>query len=479
MARLFLPVALIVALPLTALADDPLERAVAVQKAIAAAEQYLAAGSSAEAVAVLEPQVSNADGSRAFLAVLRKAYAADLKAAESAATADPARVARARKMVALLGPEPAGPMATLPEPAVLPVAAAAPAADGNDVLRDARALFKQGRYADAAAKFAAAVAAQAPVTADEAAAWAYCRVKVAADAVNNPACDAAAATAAEGDVAEALKLAPTNAELQKVGQSVMVVARQRKANPGAGVAATTVPGDFETVETESFRVRHKGSREQAEAVARAAEAKRKEIFERWSGLVSGVWQPKCEIVLHPSAACYAKMMKRPADETGHATVRFADGRVSERRIELRADDAGAVANALPRELTHVVLADLFPAAPPPKWAEEGMAVLAGSPDEVSRYVRTLPRCARDGELFAVAALLEMKDFPAAKITGFYCESVSLTEYLVKLGGERNFTLFLRDCQRYGTASALKRSYNIDGPQALEQAWKRATPEAGR
>ena len=29
----------------------------------------------------------------------------------------------------------------------------------------------------------------------------------------------------------------------------------------------------------------------------------------------------------------------------------------------------------------------------------------------------------------------MKDFPADKITGFYCQSVSLTEYLVRAGGQ--------------------------------------------
>ena len=65
----------------------------------------------------------------------------------------------------------------------------------------------------------------------------------------------------------------------------------------------------------------------------------------------------------------------------------------------------------------------------------------------------------------------MKDFPAAeKITGFYCGSVSLADYLVKLKGEKHFTLFLRDCQRYGTASALKRQYDLDSPKALQEAW---------
>ena len=133
----------------------------------------------------------------------------------------------------------------------------------------------------------------------------------------------------------------------------------------------------------------------------------------------------------------------------------------------------------PRELTHVVLADLFADKPPPKWALEGMAILAGSPEEISRYTRTLPRCARDGELRTLAALFDLKDFPADKITGFYCQSVSVTEYLIKLNGERNFKIFLSDAQRYGSAQALKRQYGIDGPPALEAAWKRASVDQAR
>jgi hypothetical protein len=136
-------------------------------------------------------------------------------------------------------------------------------------------------------------------------------------------------------------------------------------------------------------------------------------------------------------------------------------------------------NALPRELTHIILADLFTDKPPPKWAEEGMAVLAGTSEEVGRYTQTLRRCSREGEWFGLAQLMEMKDFPADKITGFYCESVALTEYLIHLKGERSFTIFLRDSQRYGTAQSLRRLYEIEGPQALETAWKRAALDVSR
>jgi hypothetical protein len=345
---------------------------------------------------------------------------------------------------------------------------------------DARAFFKQEKFAEAAARFAAATAGGATLKPDEMTAWAYCRVKVAAVRVNGP-CDPATAAALERDVAEALRLVPDHAELQRSGNAVLVAARQKSGGkqPPPTAVAPTADG-WEVVETANFRVRHKGTRPLAEAVAGAAEVKRKEAFGKWSTPAPPAWDAKCVVALHPTAADYARATGKPAGGTGHATVTLTNGRAADRRIDLRADDAGAVANALPRELTHVVLADLFPDSPPPKWAEEGMAVLAGSPDEVARFAAALPVYAQRGELFPVATLLDLKDVPTEKAGGFYCESVSVVDYLVRLNGPRGFTIFLRDVPRYGQAAALKRNYwnhGIDGPQQLEAAWKRAAFDA--
>ena len=476
MPRPLLPLAAVIvgSFCLHAAEPDPVERALAVQHALATAERHLTANAPAEAVAVLEAQLPNADGSRAFLDALRRGYTAELTHLETVPSADPARVLQLRRKLGLLG----GTGAVADAPAVSPE----PAAPAADPLGDARALFQLGKHAEAAAAFAV-LHDRSPLSPDEVAVWAFCRVRVAADTVNQPACDAGAAAAAEKDVVAALKLAPNNAELQKVGRVVLVVSRQKANGPRAAAtapAADPLPaGDWLTSETPSFRVRYRPEdRETGEAVAKAVEAKRNETFARWSGAPTGAWAPRCEITVHSTAEAYTQGTGKAAGNTGHATVKLTDGRAIERRIDLRADDAGAVANTLPRELTHVVLADHFPYTPPPKWAEEGMAVLAGSPDEVSRFVRTLPRCA--GELFPVATLMEMKDIPAAdRVTGFYCESVTLVDYLVKLKGERHFTLFLRDAQRYGSAKALSQQYGIASPQALEQAWKRASLDVAR
>jgi hypothetical protein len=462
----------------------PVEKQLAVQTAIASARKYLESQMPTEAVAALEKEVANADGSKAFLTLLREAYVSELYQLEKAPNADPERLAQTRRKLALVGgqppkpaeaPAPPAPLPTDPGPSLVAPIVTAPVVEVGpaDSAADAVAAFKKGYFAEANRLFDTAGAAK--LTTEQKTAWAYCRIKLAADRLNAPTCDAAAAAAAAQSVADALELITDNAKLLASGREVLKAA-QAKAGNAKAVAPVVTAGD--AIETASFRVSC-GNRDLGDAVAKAAEAGRKQIFERWSGPPSGAWQSKCEIVIHATADAYAKATGKPAAMTGHATVRLTNGRVTERRIDLRGDDTALVPNALPRELTHVVLADLFADKPPPKWAQEGMAILAGSPEEISRYTRTLTRCARAGEIFTLAALFDLKDFPADKITGFYCQSASVTEYLIKLNGERNFKIFLSDAQRYGTTQALKRQYGIDGTQVLETAWKRACLEPAR
>jgi hypothetical protein len=286
------------------------------------------------------------------------------------------------------------------------------------------------------------------------------------------------AKAVEAEITEALALAPTHEGLQKAGAEVLAAARKRMGKTGPSPSTAPLPSGWEAVETANFRVRHQGTRSVAETVANAAEVKRTEIYSRWSGPPRGAWGTKCEIVLHPGAVGFTSATKLPAGATGLATVKLENGAVTERRIDLRADDPSTATDALPRELTHVILADLFPTQAPPKWAEVGMAVLSCSPEELGRYDRTATAAARTQDLFAVADLTALPGFPKAeRVTGFYASAVTLVEYLVKLRGEKAFTTFLRDGQRYGIEAALRRNYDTDA-RKLDTAW-RQTVLAGR
>lgn len=385
-----------------------IERAAALQRAMADARDALATQRPAEASALLEAHLTNAEGNKAFLGLLRDVYTEELKAMGPTAP----RAALVRERLILLGGTPPTAEATA-APMAVPVE--------RDFAREAAVAFQKQNWSEAAALFAQVK--EGGLTKAETEAWEFCK---------------------------------------KQG----VTTPSMTAGPASEVAAT--PG---VIETESFRIRYTGDRTAAESLAKAVEAKRKELFARWSGPVNDTWEPKCEIVLHADSAAYGQATKRPAGGSGHATIRFTGGKVSERRLDLRADDVALMDDALPRELMHVILSDLFPTEAPPLWAEAGMAVLTSSAAEVERYSRTLHRCARDSEIFGVAALMELKTYPAAdRITAFYCQSVSLVQYLVKLRGEKNFTIFLRDSKRYGLSSALKKTYEFD-LAGLEQSWR--------
>lgn len=456
----FSPVVLLFVFAFSAPAADP-DRSLTLHKAIADARALIDARKSAEAIELLEKHVATADGDKAFLAVLRDAYTAETHRLDGT---DSQRVAALRTKLSLLGPAQEQPISP-------------------DVLRQAATLFNEARtepkkFGQAAKLFATAFLGRVEMTPDQLAAWAYCRVRLAADALNRGGTDAAVASGVIAEVEEALRLAPTNAGLQKVGGEVIAAARQRGGKPSAAKPSALTPvvsGD--SVETASFRVR--GPRAVAETIAKAAETKRDEIFGRWSGPPGGAWEPKCEVVLHASGDAFTKATQQPAAATGFALVRIEGGRVVERRIELRADDDGAVENALPRELTHVVLADLFRDQPPPKWAEIGMAVLATSPTEVHRYRRTLSRCYENSELVPLESLLELKTPPVERLTGYYVGSVSLVDFLVKWKGDKAFTSFLRDAQRYGLSAAMKRQYGVTDVKQLEGVWSRSELSVSR
>ena len=58
-------------------------------------------------------------------------------------------------------------------------------------------------------------------------------------------------------------------------------------------------------------------------------------------------------------------------------------------------------------------------------------------------------------------------------------SSSLVAFLVKSKGEKAFTTFLRDAQRYGLAAALKRQYGVADARQLGDAWMQSELSIGR
>lgn len=392
---------------------------------------------------------------------------------------------------------PAVPEATRPSPPEPEPAAPARADDGRCGRLDAAdAAWVAKRYAEAG-KLYAGLAAAGPLPGEAAARWRYCRLQAVKDRINaNPRSAAEwAAIRAEIDrvraedpsnwVAEYLR----NVTAQRSGLPPTTDPRRRvlrgaspedpPARPRQPLRDTPMDQPVANLKkiawaikrTENFTIWHTDPA-LADRVAKAAEAARTEQTRRWTGAEpKSPWAPRCNIVLFPDVRSFVDATGQAESSPGFSTIDLRNGRVGERFIKLRANADRLVDVVLPHEVTHVVLADLFPSNPIPRWADEGMAILA-EPDDAQRRRSDLSAAFAANRLFSVAQILTANDYPPDSHHWplYHAQSVSITRFLVDRDGPRPFVEFLRASQAEGLDPALRRVYKIDGLAHLQRLW---------
>lgn len=281
-----------------------------------------------------------------------------------------------------------------------------------------------------------------------------------------------------GSIRDLTRPAPVVPALPPVG---------RLPKPNAGAIAMALPstdtppavstrGDSEnwrTRETPNFTIFHSEAHaDLADQVARAAEATREAVTRRWAGSPPArPWSPKCEVYLYPTAAVFAQVTGQSAESPGFSTMEADGGKVVGRRVRLRADHPTLVAAVLPHEVTHVILADLFPVQQVPRWADEGIAVLSEPTPEQEKRVADLNPALEGGRIFSIESLM-VRDYPEGQYWAlYYAQSVSLTRFLVSQGTHAQLIDFLQRSQASGDPQAeLKRVYKIDGYAELQSRW---------
>ena len=420
---------------------DPVTRRLTAQTALAQAKRSMATDHPAEASLALEAALPCAEGDPAFLALLRNAYSRELAQGPSASRAE----LLTSRLQLLTG-------AGLPAPAETPPTE--PKTDAADSLRHATQLFQQGGADPAklaeAAKFFAGAFQKVEMSQEQLAAWAFCRIRVA----NDRASQGADVTEIRAEIEDARKLAPESGPVRERADAVLASLAASRPAVTAGSANFQVVGVVHPV---------------AAKLADAAEQHRKAIHTYWAGQAPRDWSTKCELVLHATAAELQRATRSAG--TGSATVTL-DGQTVVRKLHLAADDAALLEDSLPRELTHLVLADLFPRQAPPHWAAVGMAAIATSAAEQGRYLRTLDRLAAAGSTLPAAGVIGAKSPTAANVTAFHVESLAMVQYLANLKGGPAFVEFLSQAERYGVAGALEKLYGVRDVAMLEGTWRK-------
>lgn len=236
------------------------------------------------------------------------------------------------------------------------------------------------------------------------------------------------------------------------------------------------------VETANFRIYGIGGLRDANRVGKDLEALRAGLARTWLGDAPlRAWSPKCEVAIHATAEGYLRAVGQDQFATqGASRIDLTGPRVSRRRIDIRADRAGWLAEVAPHELTHVIMADEFLGCELPHWADEGMALLADTAHKQSLHLRDLEAAYRNGRTFRLAEFVSRTCYPAAEqISVFYGQSISLVSFLVDRRWPTDFMRFLHRSQKIGSDAAIAEVYGWHGVAELERMWLAAVAASAR
>jgi hypothetical protein len=235
-------------------------------------------------------------------------------------------------------------------------------------------------------------------------------------------------------------------------------------------------GRWYVVETANFQVCFEENEAAARRCARHVEMLRIELASKWFGAPADKrWTPRCQIVLHSGRKGYVAAVGGGSEGTlGSSAITFDEGKITSRRIDLLAIDSAFLTNALPHELTHVLLRDRFTSSGTlPRWADEGMAMMADPETKQERHLHDLRTAMANGAEFSAADLLAMRTYPPTKRRqAFYGQSVFVVRLLIARKNPQQFVTFLERAQVAGYNAALRECYGIASMADLDRQWRR-------
>lgn len=228
-------------------------------------------------------------------------------------------------------------------------------------------------------------------------------------------------------------------------------------------------GGWQILQTDNFRICTLSRQLDLDELPARCELLRSRITRVWlDDANSDAWTPRCDVIVHASLAAYQRTLGTGVGRSvGCATMKVDGGRIVSRRIDIRVDADAWDVDALPHELTHVVLADHFNGRRLPPWADEGIGVLSESRRKQQIRADAFEASARRGYVYQPGDLLNLRRFPAAGYReAFYAQSAALVRELVDRGSHRKFIRCVEDTLENGETVALASAYDIHLPAEL-------------
>jgi RNA polymerase sigma factor (sigma-70 family) len=200
------------------------------------------------------------------------------------------------------------------------------------------------------------------------------------------------------------------------------------------------------------------TRESAQKVAQAAEKHRKALALLWLGKELPAWEKRCPV----------RVRLTELGAAGVSTFQFDDGSVVAQSMALEGNLKEILANALPHEMTHIVLAD-WSGRPLPRWADEGAALQAESKESRARHAQAVLTILDEKRALPLRRLLPLREYPP-DVMAMFAQGFSLTDFLLSKGGRAKFLEFVKQGDRDSWAKSAKAHYGYATLDELEKAW---------
>ena len=235
--------------------------------------------------------------------------------------------------------------------------------------------------------------------------------------------------------------------------------------------AVAITGNARQASSANFEVVGSSATVPATEVAALCERWRAKLQTYWLQETTAAWSPKCKVVVHGSRSGYLAAVGRGSEASrGSSYIEFKAKQVSVRQIDLLGvQDLGLT--ALAHEMTHVIFADCFQGRQPPRWADEGAAMLADTHEKQQLHQRDLETSVAQRIDFRVGELFAAEQYPLPhRVPGFYGQSVSMTAFLARRDDPAKFVTFIRLALDHGHDRALRDVYGFTGTAELEREW---------
>jgi hypothetical protein len=196
----------------------------------------------------------------------------------------------------------------------------------------------------------------------------------------------------------------------------------------------------------------------AKLVAESAESRRKDLAKLWLDKEFPAWCSPCRIRVCVNMGRIA----------GCSDVSFSHGKVRSQQVDIQGPLDRILKGPLPHELTHVLFAHHF-GTQPPKWADEGGAILSEDEYQGERQRKILRKFLIDEKCFSLRRLFAMQEYPA-NVPCFYAQAHSVCRFLVDGKGHKVFLAFMKAGMERGWDAAAVDHCGYKNVEQLERAW---------